>query len=162
MEIKAFIKIFEHYSLFSTHCCYFEYNCIRICTESGTLQVIHFPSNTAYNGFLSDCGPVCLGPYDRLYLTRWDLALISNLRANNGPFVFLPFLNNHSNCCLLLTKFLADGLVAFSRLVQVYDLSLIFFSSSFPMMVKRLEGKRLILWTGVFYMHNELRLWVIS
>ena len=40
----------------------------------------------------------------------------------DGHFVFLPFPNNLTNSCLLLSKLLADGLVAHSSLVQVYHL----------------------------------------
>ncbi len=43
-------------------------------------------------------------------------------RAIDGYFVFLPFPNNRTNSCLLLTKLLADGLVAHSSLVQIYNL----------------------------------------
>src|SRR4029434_8375882 len=36
--------------------------------------------------------------------------------------VLLPFTNNRTNSCLLLTKLLADGFVTHSSLVQVYNL----------------------------------------
>uniref|UniRef100_A0A4W5LV95 Sodium channel protein n=1 Tax=Hucho hucho TaxID=62062 RepID=A0A4W5LV95_9TELE len=38
-------------------------------------------------------------------------------REINSSFVFLPFANNRTNCCHLLTKLLGDGLVAHSSLV---------------------------------------------
>ncbi len=37
-------------------------------------------------------------------------------------FVFLPFANNRTNCCHLLTKLLGNGLVAHSSFVYVYNL----------------------------------------
>ena len=36
--------------------------------------------------------------------------------------VLLPFANNRTNSCLLFTKLPADGFVAHSSLVQVYNL----------------------------------------
>ena len=36
--------------------------------------------------------------------------------------MFISFLNNCTNSCLLLTQLLANGLVAHSGLVQVYNL----------------------------------------
>ena len=36
--------------------------------------------------------------------------------------MLLPFTNNRTNSCLLLTKLLADGFVTYSSLVQVYNL----------------------------------------
>ena len=36
--------------------------------------------------------------------------------------MLLPFTNNRTNSCLLLTKLLADGFVTHSSLVQVYNL----------------------------------------
>ncbi len=60
--------------------------------------------------------------HDHPHPKRWELAWSSRPRTIDGYFVFLPFLNNRTNCCLLLTKLLADGLVAHSSLVQIYNL----------------------------------------
>ncbi len=49
--------------------------------------------------------------------TRWDLAWSLRPREIDSYFVFLPFANNRTNCCHLLTKLLGDGLVAHSSLV---------------------------------------------
>src|SRR4029434_6785085 len=43
-------------------------------------------------------------------------------RAIDSCLVLLPFTNNRTNSCLLLTKLLADGFVTHSSLVQVYNL----------------------------------------
>ncbi len=55
--------------------------------------------------------------HDQLNSTRWDLAWSPRPREIDSYFVFLPFVNNHTNCCHLLTKLLGDGLVAHSSLV---------------------------------------------
>ncbi len=60
--------------------------------------------------------------HDHWNSTRWDLAWSPSLREIDSYFVFLPFANNRTNCCHLLTKLLGDGLVAHSSLVWVYDL----------------------------------------
>jgi len=57
-----------------------------------------------------------------LMMIIWDLAWRSRPRVIHGYFVFLTFPNNGTNSCLLLTKLLADGLVAHFSLVQVYNL----------------------------------------
>ncbi len=54
--------------------------------------------------------------------TRWDLAWNPSSRKIDSYFVFHPFVNNHTNCCHLLTKLLGDGLVTHSSLVKVYNL----------------------------------------
>ncbi len=59
--------------------------------------------------------------HDHWNSTRWDLAWSPRPREIDSYFVFLPFANNHTNCCHL-TKLLANGLVAHSSLVQVYNL----------------------------------------
>ncbi len=41
---------------------------------------------------------------------RGDLAWIPRSREIDSYFMFLPFVNNHTNCCHLLTKLLGDGL----------------------------------------------------
>ncbi len=96
------------------------------------------------------------------YPMRWDLAWSSRPRAIDGYFLFLPFPNNRTNSCLLLTKLFADVLVAHSSLVQI--LSPMSFDSSLvlPMVVESLEWKIQILWTAVFYTHNDLKLGVSS
>ncbi len=43
-------------------------------------------------------------------------------RGRLTVILFLPFANNRTNCCHLLTKLLGDGFVAHSSLVQVYNL----------------------------------------
>ena len=71
--------------------------------------------------------------------------------------------------CLLLTKLLADGLVAHSSLVQVYNLFLMSLGRSLVLHMVEIhlfcrqvsfdsvDRCLLILWTGVFYTDNELR-----
>ncbi len=81
--------------------------------------------------FLGDHGPSCLEIIDKILpccsgliphrshdhfnSTRWDLAWSS--REIDNYFVFLPFSNDRTNCCHLLTKLLGDGLVAHSSLM---------------------------------------------
>ncbi len=47
----------------------------------------------------------------------WDLAWSPSPREIDSYFVFVPFVNNRTNCCHRLTKLLGDGLVAHSSLV---------------------------------------------
>ena len=54
-------------------------------------------------------------------MTR-SLTWSSRLRTVDGHFVCLPLSNNETNCCHLLTKPFADGLINHSRLVQIYNL----------------------------------------
>src|SRR4029434_11297967 len=56
------------------------------------------------------------------YRTRGYLAWSPRPRAIDSCLVLLPFTNNRTNSCLLLTKLLADGCVTHSSLVQVYNL----------------------------------------
>src|SRR4029434_1477321 len=98
-----------------------------------------FPLQTRVaNGFLGDCGPSCLEITHKLplcssgvilhlsddhrYRTRGYLAWNPRPRAMDSCLVLLPFTNNRTNSCLLLTKLLADGFVTHSSLVQVYNL----------------------------------------
>src|SRR4029434_1432510 len=90
------------------------------------------------NGFLGDCGPSCLEIIHKLplcsagvilhlsddhrYRTRGSLAWSPRSRAIDSCLVLLPFTNNRTNSCPLLTKLLADGFVTHSSLVQVYNL----------------------------------------
>src|SRR4029434_9138889 len=85
-----------------------------------------------------DCGPSCLEIIHKLplcssgvilhlsddhrYRTRRDLAWSPRPRAIDSYLVLLPFANNCINSCLLLTQLLADGFVAHSSFVQVYNL----------------------------------------
>ncbi len=55
--------------------------------------------------------------HDHWNSTRWDLAWSPSPREIDSYFVFLPFANNRTNCCHLLTKLLGDDLVAHSSLV---------------------------------------------
>ena len=87
---------------------------------------------------LGDCGPSCLEIIHKLplcssgvilhlsddhrYRTRGYLAWSPRPRAMDSCLVLLPFTNNRTNSCLLLTKLLADGFVTHSSLVQVYNL----------------------------------------
>ncbi len=49
--------------------------------------------------------------HDHWNSTRWDLAWEPQTEGDWQYFcVFLPFANNHTNCCHLLTKLLGDGL----------------------------------------------------
>src|SRR4029434_6433184 len=56
------------------------------------------------------------------YRTRGYLAWSPRPRGIDSCLVLLPFTNNRTNSCLLLTNLLADGFVAHSSLVQVYNL----------------------------------------
>ena len=72
--------------------------------------------------------------------------------------VLLPFTNNRTNSCLLLTKLLADGFVAHSSLVQVYKLISDVLGQLFGLAHGgEIEGVLLILWTGFFYTRHKLR-----
>ncbi len=123
------------------------------------------------NFLLGDCGPSCLEIINKIlpcssgliphrsrdhpYPMRWDFAWSSRPRGIDGYFVF-PFPNNHTYSCLFLTKLLADGLAAHSSLVQVYNLV--------PDVLCQLFGldRCVLVWTGVFYTHNKLKLGVSS
>src|SRR4029434_8755963 len=59
---------------------------------------------------------------DHRYRTRGYLAWSPRPRAIDSCLVLLPFANNHTNSCLLLTKLLAYGFVTHSSLAQVYNL----------------------------------------
>src|SRR4029434_9880664 len=59
---------------------------------------------------------------DHRYRTRGYLAWSPRPRAMDSCLVLLPFTNNRTNSCLLLTKLLAAGFVTHSSLVQVYNL----------------------------------------
>lgn len=74
----------------------------------------------------------------------------------DGHFMYLQFLNNHTNSCYLLTKLLAD---AFQPCAALQSFSLMFFHSSLvlPIMLERLEWKKSILKTGVLYTKNDIR-----
>ncbi len=112
----------------------------RLATQTflsrGTLRALQdfSPSRrTVTNYFLGDYGPSCLEIIDKILpcssgliphrshdhwnSTRWDLAWSPRPREIDIYFVFLPFANNRTNCCHLLTKLLGDGLVAHSSLV---------------------------------------------
>ena len=56
--------------------------------------------------------------HDHQYPTVRDLVWSPRQRATDAHFLFLPFLNNRTNSCLLLTKLLSDGLVGNPSLVQ--------------------------------------------
>src|SRR4029434_8241856 len=104
--------------------------------SAAVLQTI--TASCVANGFLGDCGPSGLEIIHKLPLcssgvilhlsddhrcrTRGYLALSTRPRAIESCLVLLPFANNHTNSCLPLTKLLADGFVAHSSLVQVYNL----------------------------------------
>src|SRR4029434_5661123 len=72
------------------------------------------------------------------YRTRGYLAWSPRPRAMDSCLVLLPFMNNSTNSCLLLTKLLADGFVSHSSLVQVSNLSLTSLVNSLvlPMVVR--------------------------
>lgn len=74
---------------------------------------------------------------------RQDLACISRARVIDGHFIFLPSTNNHTNTCHLLAdcRPCAD---LFS--LMSFDSSLVL-----PVVVERMELKKLILWTGVLF-----------
>ncbi len=65
-------------------------------------------------------GLIPLRSHDHWNSTRRDLAWSPSPREIDSYLVFLPFANNHTNCCHLLTKLLGDGLVAHSSLVYRY------------------------------------------
>ncbi len=101
----------------------------------GTLQALQDFSplrRSVTNGLLDDYGPNCLEIINKLL--PCSSRLITHFSRSSLPhevrscmelqtegdwwlFVFLPFPNNLSNSCLLLTKLLADGLVAHFSLV---------------------------------------------
>ncbi len=113
------------------------------------------------NCFLGDYGPSCLEIIDKILpcssgliphrshdhwnSTRWDLAWSPRPREIDSYFVFLPFVNNRTNCCHLLTKLLDDSLVAIPALCRSTILSLTSLDSSLVLaMVESLESDRLI------------------
>ncbi len=136
----------------------------------GTLQALQDFSplrRSVTNGLLDDCGPNCLEIINKLL--PCSSGLIPHFSRSSLPhevrscmelqtegdwwlFVFLPFPNNLSNSCLLLTKLLADGLVAILALCRSTILSLTSFDSSLvlPMVAERLEWKIQILRTGQY------------
>ncbi len=63
----------------------------------------------------STCG--VMGWFLTVLMIIEDLAWSPSLREIYSYFVFLPFANNHTNCCHLLTKMLGDSLVAHTNLV---------------------------------------------
>ncbi len=141
-------------------------NLRRTCTcaflSRGTLRALQdfSPSRRSVtNCFLVDYGSSCIEFIDKILpcssgfvphrshdhwnSMRWDLAWSPGPREiDSFFFVFLPFANNRTNCCHLLTKLLADGLVAHSRSTI---LSLTSLDSSLVLaMVESLESDWLI------------------
>ncbi len=55
--------------------------------------------------------------HDHWNSTRWDLSWSPSPREIYNYFEFIPFANNCTDCCHLLTKLHGDGLVAHSSLV---------------------------------------------
>lgn len=90
-------------------------------------------------------------PWDFEWLLQ-DFAWSPRPRAIASHFIFLPFSKNCTNSCHLLTKLLA-GLVAYSSRMQVYCIVPLVF----PLLVERLELKKLFWWTGLMYKHSKLR-----
>lgn len=90
---------------------------------------------SVYYGAVCDCVPRCLQiikklllcsfglilhlSQDRPHPIRHNLAWCCKSRTTDDHFMFLPFLNNCSSSCHLLTKRLANGLVAHTSSVQV-------------------------------------------
>src|SRR4029434_8925817 len=103
--------------------------------SAAVLQTI--TASCVANGCLGDCGPSCLEIIHKLplcssggilhlsddhpYRTRGNLAWSPRPRAMDSCLMLLPFTNNRTNSCLLLTNLLADGFVTHSSLVQVYN-----------------------------------------
>ncbi len=100
--------------------------------------------------------------HDHWNSTRCNLAWSPRLREIDSYFVFLPFANNRTICCHLLTKLLGDGPVAHSSLVKVYNLVPDFLGQLFGFDHGGELGiwlsDWLFLWTSVFYTSNKLRL----
>ncbi len=69
---------------------------------------------------------------DHWYSTRWDLAWSPSPREIDSHLEFLPFSNNCTNSCCLLTKLFAYCPVAHPSLVQVYN--------SVPSVLRQLFG----------------------
>lgn len=74
----------------------------------------------------------------------------------DGPFIIFAFLNSCINSSHLLTKLLADDLVALWRSTVLSPMS---FDRSLglPMVLEKFEWMKLILRSAVLYTHNELR-----
>jgi hypothetical protein len=126
------------------------------------------------NGFLWDCGPSSLQvidqvlpcssgliphlPHDHWCPTRWDIAWNPRTRVIDRHLELLPFCNNCTNNCCLLTKLLAYCPVAHPSLVQVYNCIPDVLTPSLVLaLVERLESLWLSVWTGVFYTGNEFK-----
>lgn len=89
----------------------------------------------ATSGVLSDCGPNCIQITNNLcsfglvhHLSHYhphpmkqDLAWGSTPRESTVHSIFLSFLNKRTSSRNLLTRLLADGLVARSSFVQIYN-----------------------------------------
>src|SRR4029434_7828490 len=134
-----------------------------------------FPLQTRVaNGFLGDCGPSCLEITHKLplcssgvilhlsddhrYRTRGYHAWSPRHRAMDSCLVLLPFTNNRTNSCLLLTKLLANGFVCIQALCRSTILSLTSLVNSLVLpMVVRLKVCSMILCTGFFYTRPQLR-----
>ncbi len=94
---------------------------------------------------LASSGLIPHRSHDHWNSTRWDLAWSPKPREIDSYFVFLPIVNNHTNCCHLLTKLLGDGLVVHSPLCRSTILSLTSLDSSLVLaMVESLESDGLI------------------
>ncbi len=85
-------------------------NCFSWWLWSSCLEIIDqiLPCSS---GLIPHCS------HDHWNSTRWDLAWSPRPREIDSYFVFLPFENNRTNFCHLLTKLLGHGLVAHSSLV---------------------------------------------
>ncbi len=148
----------------------FRWACTCDFLSRGTLRVLQDFNplrRSVTNVLLGDCGPNCLEiinkllpcssgliphlSHDHSYPMWQDLARNSRPKPIDGCFVFLPFPNNRTNSRLLLTKLLADGLVAIPALCRSTILSLMSFDCSLvlPMVVERLEWKIQILWSFI-------------
>lgn len=87
------------------------------------------------SGVLSDCGPNCIQITNNLcsfglvrhlshyhpHPVKQDLAWGFTPRGSNGQSIFLSFMNNRTSSRNLLTRLLADGLVAHSSFVLIYN-----------------------------------------
>ncbi len=91
--------------------------------------------------------------HDHSSSTMWDLAWSLIQREIGSYFVFLPFANNHTNCCHLLTKLLDNGLVDHSSLALVYNPWTALWSWPWWRVWNLIDW--LLLWTGIFYTCNS-------
>lgn len=113
---------------------------------------------TAFRSWINSSGVVLCRPttFLMIILTPWPM------RVTDGHFIFIPFPNYCTNSCqcqfhfiyIVFTKLLADGILAHSSLMQVYNLVPDVLWQLFDVAHGGEEVR-----TGVLYAHNELIHW---